>query len=265
MQIKITLKVLKKGSLLPFSYQYELSSWVYKVLFSGDNEFTTFLHQKGYRDDKKNFKFFTFSRLYISNFEQVDDRMDIQCDEISFVISSLLDEVAQKLIIGLFQNQKIELGDRITKVPLVFHAATQLYLEIPSTQIELRTTSPLVVVEQTVNRQGKTHHKYLNPEDPKFEKFFFQNLLNKYQMARKHELISEIKNLDSLSLELTNQRINKRAIRIKAHTKAETTVIGYECGFKLKAPQELIRLGILSGFGRMNAMGFGATKIVIDK
>ena len=48
MKLKITLEVKQKGQLLPLSYQYELSSWIYGLIYKGDNEFARFLHSKGY-------------------------------------------------------------------------------------------------------------------------------------------------------------------------------------------------------------------------
>jgi len=262
MQFKITLKVLRKGCLIPLSYQYELSSWIYKVIYEKDNDLARFLHDKGYSYKNRKFKFFTFSHLNIYDRVRIDDRIKIHSEYISFVISFFIEDIALKMIGGIFQNKKFELGDRITKGQFFVKSVNQIELTIPSESIQLKTTSPLVVVEQTQNEQGKTRHKYLHPNDIKFQDCFIQNLINKYYVARQYQLIPEIKGLEEVSLHVCDQKIKKKGIRIKAHTRGETKVIGYECGFELNAPKPLIRMGILSGFGRMNANGFGATKII---
>lgn len=263
MQFRITLKVLKKRQLLPLSYQYELSSWIYKLIYSGDNEFATFLHERGYDNEKKRFKFFTFSRLHVPVFDRIDDRMEINCDRVSFVISFFVDAIAQKMILGIFENQRFRLGDRITQVDFKVESINELNLEISSTKVKLKTTSPLVVVEYKTRLNGTIEQKYLHPKNSKFEECFVHNLVSKYKMACQHDLIESINFEEKdIKIKIISSKIKKKAMRIKAHTKAETTVIGYLCAFELTAPKTLIELGILGGFGRMNAEGFGATEIV---
>lgn len=262
MQFKITLKVLKKYQLLPMSYQYELSAWIYKMIYNGNHEFATFLHEQGYHQKNKKFKFFTFSRLYISNFNRIDDRMEINCEEVSFVVSFFVSKIAQNMIVGMFQQEEFTLGDRITRVPFKVEAVQVLELNIPSNVVQLKTTAPLNVVQLIEHPNGKLEQKYLHPKDENFATYFIQNLQSKYEIARKHELIEDLDEDFQIDFQLLNYPIKRKPVRIKAHTPAETKVIGYNCAFELTAPKEMIKMGILSGFGRMNAEGFGATKIL---
>jgi len=231
-------------------------------LYCGDNDFAKFLHEQGYCIDKQRFKFFTFSRLFISDFEIIDDRMEINCNTISFVVSFLLDKVAQNMILGIFQNQHFRLGDRITQVELSVESINAINLDIPSETVLIKTTSPLVVVEYQTLSEGKSRQKYLHPLEQNFEKCLINNLLSKYEVAYKYHLVKTVEyKRDRIKVRVLSSRIKKKATRIKAQTKSETTVVGYICSFELTAPKELIRLGVLAGFGRMNAEGFGATKV----
>ena len=49
---------------------------------------------------------------------------------------------------------------------------------------------------------------------------------------------------------------------IKAHTSAQTKVRGYYYEFEIKAPAEIIEIGLNAGFGSMNALGFGFCEII---
>ena len=83
------------------NYQYELSSTIYKILFSASEEYAKWLHDNGYRqiDSGKTFKMFNFSRLYIPQSKVIkgSDRIVILSQEVSFYISFLPDIGTEKL------------------------------------------------------------------------------------------------------------------------------------------------------------------------
>lgn len=66
MRFNLTLNIDKRlhNSLLPLNYQYECSALIYKILFNANQDYATWLHQNGFKADKKQFKLFTFSRFY---------------------------------------------------------------------------------------------------------------------------------------------------------------------------------------------------------
>ncbi|MEM6632617.1 MAG: CRISPR-associated endoribonuclease Cas6, partial [Bacteroidota bacterium] len=102
MQFRITLRLKQPGQLLPLSYQYELSAWIYHLLEQANSDFAKFLHEEGYLAGKKRFKLFVFSNLHIPHggYTILDDRMKIHAREISFVISFLVPQAAQDLLMG---------------------------------------------------------------------------------------------------------------------------------------------------------------------
>lgn len=265
MQFKITLQVLDKNPLLSLNYQYELSSWVFKMIEKSDNAFSKFLHNQGYQVGNKRFKLFTFSNLYVPNFEIIDDRMKIRGDEISFHISFYVDQGAEALIKSLFAQETFSLGDRITQVKLQVKEIQLQDLAISKKGIRLKTLSPMVISMPQERGNGKFIPKYLHPrEDAQdFERIFWQNLKDKYQSAVDAGLAEPMNWEEPVGKFLLEEgRIKSRLIRIKAHTPQETKVKGYMFNFRLEAPKELIRLGILAGFGEKGSQGFGATRIL---
>lgn len=264
MQFKITFQVLKPGQLLPLSYQYELSSWIYRLIGRSNSKFAYFLHRKGYVAGNKRFKLFTFSNLYVPpRYEILGDRMKIHSREISFVVSFLVDQAAQELILGLFLEQELKLGDRISQVDLrVQQIQTLRPPEWQGECLRLKATSPILVSRPVERTDGKLWHDYLHPTDEAYEHYFFQNLHDKHETAVQHGLTDPIDLKAPRSFRLLSENSKRRGIRIKAFTPAETKVIGYLYNFELQAPPNLIRTGLLAGFGGENALGFGATRLL---
>ncbi|MEM7369560.1 MAG: CRISPR-associated endoribonuclease Cas6 [Bacteroidota bacterium] len=262
MRFKIIFQVKGDQRLLPLSYKYELSSWIYKQIERADSPFAEFLHTQGYILNGKRFKLFTFSDIHFRKYEIIGDRVKLLSPEISFVISFFVDKAAESLVMGLFHQQCFELGDQITQVRLQVKSLKVLPLVIPNGPVRLKTTGPMVVSRQPNLDIGEKQAQYLSPLDDKFEEVFFQNLLNKYSSALIHNLVSKIDVSSPRKFLLLREKPKSRLIKIKAHRPDETKIRGYLFDFELTAPKELIRFGMLSGFGVANAMGFGSTRII---
>jgi len=264
MHFRVTFSVLKLGQLLPLSYQYELSAWIYKQIERTDSEFASFLHEEGYYNEGKRFKLFTFSNLFIPPpYEIIGDRIKIGATEISFTLSFLVNKAATNLIIALFKQRTFRLGDKITQIELKVKEVNSIDILLnDSATYRLRTTSPMMVSAPKMDKNNKLRHQYLSPIDTDFEHYFFQNLIRKYKTALAHQLIEEINIDQPMKLKLTSDRVKKQGVRISAYTPRETKIIGYQFNFEIQAPKELVRIGLMAGFGGDNAIGFGATRLL---
>lgn len=79
MKFRLTLSPSELPALLPFNYQYPLSSAIYKTIQHADETYAAFLHNRGYAEGYKNFKLFTFSDLR-TPFRMLGDRMQLLKD-----------------------------------------------------------------------------------------------------------------------------------------------------------------------------------------
>jgi len=127
MRIKISFELPGSRQVLPLNYQYPLSAWIYKVLQTNDSKFSDFLHEIGFRlENQKAFKLFTFSNFQIPAggwwILKGTDRMEIFSSEASLIVSIMIPEVMENFVAGLFNNQKAEIGDRISKVEMEVQA-----------------------------------------------------------------------------------------------------------------------------------------------
>lgn len=264
MRFKITLRPLDPEAVLPLSYQYELGSWIYKVVARGEPDLAKFLHETGYGTQSRRFKLFSFSNLSIPRWAIKGDRLQILSSAISFKVAFLENKAASGLIGGILREAvPFSLGDKISKCRFLLEQVEEDQFVLPDQDtVHIRATSPVFVTRPKVKPNGKFGKDFLSPSVPEFWEKLTRNLWSKYDVARKEGLVSKVAAETMLRFELCSKEPRKKGIRIKAFTPEETHNIGYMFDFKLTAPRELIRLGLLAGFGEENAMGFGATEII---
>ena len=256
MRFKITLSVATKAKkFLPFNYQYELSSWIYKVLHQADEEYSHFLHQNGYQTDRKTFKLFCFSNFYIPKFKPGKEAIELDCNEISFYITFYLDRASEKFVMGLFKSQQGSIGNKDYQLDfIVSHIEAQPFVWTGEA-LYLKTISPMVIGK----KNAQNHDDYLSPTDADFKVLFLNNLIDKYKATEQNIPIGWQNYPFDLQI---YEPIRSKLITIKSHTDHLTKVKGYMFSFQLKAPKELLEIGLLAGFGKMNAQGFGACEMV---
>ncbi|MTI29319.1 hypothetical protein [Xanthovirga aplysinae] len=104
-QLTLTLTPKKERAAIPKDYYRWISAWIYRVIAKADKEFSTFLHDTGYRHGaNKTFKIFTFSRLDLYPFKE-DKKMQLfylQGNEIRLELAFQIDQASTSIIHGLF-------------------------------------------------------------------------------------------------------------------------------------------------------------------
>ena len=262
MQFKLTLRCLDQHPVLPINYQYELSAWIYKVIQHADADYATFLHQHGHISGRKNFKLFCFSQLNVPRRHIEGDRLHIDCREVSFLIGFYLDRTAEEFVRGLFQQQEFRLGDRHSQVRFVVELVEVLPMQLPAdnSPVRIHLRSPIVVGRKKANGNDD----YLHPGDQDFAPLFWENLLSKYHAATGQEPPSWW-DKSRFILRVVGLEPKSKLVVIKADTLAQTKVKGYVFDFEVDAPRELVEVGLLAGWGRMNAEGFGFGVVAVAR
>lgn len=262
MRFKITLEVNRNafGDILPLNHQYEQSSTIYNILSNAGKEYADWLHDNGYKTESgKRFKLFTYSRFKIEKRKIIpsEESIKILCNTIEWQISFLPEKSTAQFIQGIFSNQTFEIGNKQHVVQ--FHVKTIEVLPLPifSDEMEFSTMSPICI--KLKKEDGKID--YLSPTDERAPFLIFNGLLDRYKAFYGEAL--PCKPTDC-KLEITS--VPKSAlIMIKAGTKAQTKVRGFQCQFKVKAPIELMQIMYESGIGEECSQGFGCVKINTNK
>ncbi len=113
MRIKLTLFPANGKVILPVSYNYFLTSLIYKIIKNSSEDYSRFLHDEGYKieESKKGFKLFTYSMLTSKKFKIGGEKIIFLNSHVQWQISSPLDNFIQHLVTGVFaEGQEIEIG-----------------------------------------------------------------------------------------------------------------------------------------------------------
>ena len=253
----LTLR-LKRGSILPLNYQYPISSWIYKCINRADSDFARFLHQQGYAgtQTKRPFKFFTFSRLDVPEKEIYEDRLIIRSTEVYLTLSFLVEQAAEKFITGVFKQQHVGLGDKKSQVDFEVNRIETRPIAIRD-QVTIQAHSPIVISKPHLTN-SKMKAQFLSPKDEGYKAFFLQNLIRKYDSYATFTGNSVSPHFhETMDWQLASPHVKSSLQTIKAGSDQQTKVRGFSYRFHLTAPEPLMRIGLLAGFGEKNSLGFG--------
>ena len=257
MRLKITLSVNPRFHVLPLNYQYPVSSWIYQRIAAADKQFGDWLHNAGFQQKGKRYKLFTFSNIFVPKREIKGDRLHILSPTVSFQISFYADKTVEYFILGVFDRQEFEIGDKHSKAKFFVEKVEALPVPEFNNPSTFRCLSPICVAKP-LRKGNKLISEYISPADPDFEQLFIKNLLNKYNAISGNKNKFAHGNLP-FTFELL-EKPKSRLITIKSGTREQTKVRGFLFPFKLNAPVELMQLGYESGFGEKNSLGFGCVE-----
>ncbi|SHN04219.1 CRISPR-associated endoribonuclease Cas6 [Cyclobacterium lianum] len=257
MRFLISLQREGKASFLPINYQYELSALIYKTLDRADSSFSRFLHEQGYLAFGRRFRLFTFSRISFDTFRIVKDagRIEHRGQGATFEISFMVARAAEEFIKGLFLDQVLVLGDKISQVPYRVAGIEALPPPVFKEKMHYRGLSPIFLRR----KRDDGGEDYLHPEEEDYGKLLIQNMISKVrafeQVAALEMNPAEI-SIPDFSFKPTG-KIFKNGVRIKQLTEQATMLIGYMYEFEFSAPVELQKAGYYAGFGHLGSQGFG--------
>ena len=241
------------GNRIPLNYQYAASALVYRILSNSGTDFSRWLHENGYSDDKRHFKLFTFSRFSISRYAIEGTSMKILSDTIDWYISFLPERGTTEFVQGLFNSMSFEIGNREARIRFRVRNVETLLSPKFSESMEFNTLSPACIVRQ----EEDGSEKYISPSHLDANEIVKRNLLNKYKAFHRHEFLM---NGSSFQLEALSKP-KSSLISIKEGTPQESKIRGYMCRFRLNAPVELMKIMYETGLGSKNSQGFGMCEI----
>lgn len=284
MELKISFININKSTRIPIDYQYYLSSWIYSVIANGSEEYADFLHNEGYKIEKttnkalseantitqsshKVFKLYNFSNLLIQRYliRKEEETIEILSDSFELKLRFAVDKTLESFIKGLFVGQTLSIKtgfNQMTDFPV---SNVEMFpLEVSNSSsalVRMRALSPIVISKK---REDGTE-EYLAPDHADYENIFFNNLIGKFIAFNSHiNLDKMIDTEQPTCLTLPNPKMVKsKLIKIyKAKGERPIKVKGYQFDFSITAPKELIEIGLLAGFGKDNAMGFGCAEVL---
>jgi CRISPR-associated endoribonuclease Cas6 len=261
MRLKIKLHALERNIALPLNYQYPLSAWIYRVLEMGDPIMAQLLHEEGYVEGKRRFKFYSFGELRCTRQRIEKDRLILLHPELSFNIHFLAEQAAQTMIMGLFKaTDAFFLGDKVSGGRFAVSSVEIEMLPQLGESLQLFSVSPVVISTFNAGTEGRNAREYHSPLEPGYGELLLGNLQRKFEVAQAAGLVGG--DMGEPGFQLLSNEAKEKKIDLMPGTPHYTRVRGYKFRFELKGSPEFLKLALLAGVGEKNAMGFGGVEEV---
>jgi len=257
MRLKIKVKLEKTGD-IPFNYQYQLHAALYQIIRKSSLDYSTFLHDTGFIDEKKNLKLFTFSRCYFKDIKLTKYGFS-KVNQFQFYFSTPIEKSLEHLVLGIFSDQTFSLQFGKNKFTCyIEHVETMKEPEFKN-EMKFLCLSPVAIASNDEKYSGKHYLDYMNPDERAgFVEGIKLNLMRKYKLVAKENLKS-----NSFDFSFDPEYIIKRQGKIKKNIKFKNNrIIAMDAPFTISTNPELIKIGYECGLGSENSAGFGMIGII---
>jgi CRISPR-associated endoribonuclease Cas6 len=265
MRIKITLWPVQKHTTLPINYNSSLTGLIYAFIRASSRDYAGFLHDEGYRliESKKEFKLFTYSMLRANNLRITGDRITFRQDDITWYISSPVNDFVRHLINGIFsKGQSIKLGPAGNQKEFIIKFVETVEKPAFTETMNFRCLAPITASKTIMAVDGGKSCHYFRPWEEQLSEFIRSNLVKKYRLLYGNEPpeSGDFRFIvDEDYLKRKNGKVTK-VINFKG-----TNIVGILAPFTVTGPPELIEIGYECGFGQKGSIGFGMADITEKK
>jgi CRISPR-associated endoribonuclease Cas6 len=252
---------------LSLNYNYSLASAIYKLLEFGSPQFSSFLHDIGYKQNGKSYKLFSFA-FHLENAKIEQRYFNLTSPNASIYISSpLIEDFIKNFVIGTFHSQRIEIYADYNKTEFKILQAELVPPPEFKEQMKFTLLSPLVLSSYKSHNDKVGQHFFRYDDDvEEINRVFNANLMNKYKSIINKEYSGNgvILNWDAdyiKKMENEGKRISRK-ITVTKDLNNPIDIIAINAPFNLEGDAEIMKVGYECGFGEKNSMGFGLAKAV---
>lgn len=263
-RLQIRLKAVNKE--LSFDYNYPLFASIYSLLRLGSEEFSSFLHDKGYKIESKTYKLYTFA-LRLENAIPLKDRFFLKSPFADLFISSpKIEEFIQAFVMGSFEKQTISIIDGSIRTGFQINSVEVLPEPEFTSGMNFSLLSPMVISTVAENNEKLQQYYFRYYDDiAEINRVLTNNLINKYRILNGKDTDGAVRlewDQDYINYQTGKGKKLTRKVTIHSHRHAATEVIGNVLPFRITGSSELIKTGYECGFGEKNSMGFGMAREV---
>ncbi len=246
MKIKFSFES-EKLIVLPVGFKEILQWFIYSSIKD------EWLHDTGFTQGKRSFKLFCFSEILEKGKYLKDKKRFIFPHIISFVVSSPVDWILEKLATGSLLNTNINLGGN----NVVLHEISIVNSLIDyENNVTVKALSPIEVHSTfEIRKRKKTY--YYSAFDPEFARLVNENMQKKWEAFYKKKCPFE--------LSIKPLKNNKEKIVRFGASSRYVIVKGWNGFFGLKGEQKLLKFALDAGLGSRNPQGFGMVEVVREE
>ncbi|MEG3064651.1 CRISPR-associated endoribonuclease Cas6 [Acetomicrobium sp.] len=246
MRITIEFSPQSEKLTLPIHYNSLIQGLIYNNL---DGLVSDRLHNEGLAFGKRQFRFFTFSRLY--------GRYLIGRETIEFTgplkvhVSSIHEDILESFVKHLLIKGKIQLGSQECELVRIDVEERPNFTR----PIKVKTLSPITVYSTLTTGSGRKKTYYYSPAERDWEIQIFANLWRKSQALG----LGPNDPAYLAGSRIRPIKVGKQDLRIMKYR--DTVIKGWTGIYELDLPEEFFYLAYDAGLGAKNSQGFGMIKV----
>jgi len=225
---------------------YLLQAMIYNIM---PEDLSEFLHNKGYKFEKRTFKLFAYSWLKGKTKPGFDDQFIYFTPPLKLTVTSPISKTLEGITNGSLTNKKIRIGNTDLECSSIMVAGN----EVNGSSIIIRTLSPVTCFSTLYRPDGSPYTVYHDPREEIFQQQITENLKKKFSLIHPDKAVPD----ETVSMQpLGNPR--QQVARFRPDD--PRPVKGWWGKFKLKGPEELLQVALDAGLGAKNSAGFGCVE-----
>ena len=245
MRMKISVLSNKK-IVLPFGYLSSIQGLIYNMI---DKISSEWLHEQGFKYEKRSFKMFVFSEIIEKGNVNQKTKELVFHESISFYFATPVSWIIEQLAKNLILKEEFYLGKNRIKL----HSVEILKpVEILKNKIKVKALSPAEAHSTLLKGDGSKKTYYYSPAEKEFSKLINLNLKKKWEAFYN----------EKCSYNVNVYPVNIKKCREIYVTEKETIIKGWKCHFFIEGDIPLIKFALDTGLGSRNSLGFGMIDIV---
>ena len=242
-RIAITMVPETAGD-LSFSYREAVQGLIYHLL---PEETSRWLHEEGIATERGRWKPFVFSRLMGKLHPDTSTKTFRVTGPITLKVASPLEELVEKLVLGLVKNRALVLAG----LPLKVVGLELEPVPTPPPNALLVAHAPVTVY---VKENGR--RRYFGAHEPEFPRRLLENLRVKARALG----LTEAAQAEARILPLDPVPHNKKVERYR-----NLIIEGWMGRYRIEGHPELAWVALTSGLGALGSQGFGFVEVAGDR
>jgi CRISPR-associated endoribonuclease Cas6 len=243
--MRLTFRFFKEGVLrIPINYNQIIQGIIYDNL---EKELAEFVHERGYRFEKRSFKLFTFSRILGKT--RIRDGYIEVFSPFKLVVSSPKEDILCSLAENLVRMGEVHFGEENAYL----EAVNVHFAPLIDRSITIKMLSPVTIYSTLSKADGSKKTYYYSPFEEEFSFLLKKNILKKYHAAYGRAPCSDDFRIEPLRV----RRHDEKIVVYKGFI-----IKGWMGHYRLSGNPELLKLAYEAGLGGKNPQGFGCFELL---
>ncbi len=252
MRLKIELMAHKESKIvLPTGFNSYIQAFIYNNLPKDD---ASWLHERGFKFEKRNFKLFTFSSFLEKGLFDKRYRQFIFPQRVSFYISSPVEWILEEMAKAILVNSKLFIGNNDLIVSSVGICPS---VKIETNRVDIRAITPIEVHSTLKTHDNRNRTYYYSPFEREFSEMIEKNLKKRWCSLFQNECSH------SLMIQPLFKNKNYEKIIFFGNDNNRIIIKGWVGPYTLESNNvDFLKFAYDAGLGSKNSQGCGMFDII---